>query len=77
MGSPPTHVWAATLADLHAKLSAGLKKSWPSGGMCPLCPPPLALDTLVVMGVIRNNEWPFSECINVLCVLEIFWDLAC
>ena len=42
----PTHVRAATLADIcacmrsNAKLSAGLKRSRLRGGTCPLCPAP-------------------------------------
>ena len=64
MGSPPTHVRAATLGDLrarmrsNAKLSAGLKRSSVRvGGHVPPVPgPTLALDLLVVMAVIRNNE---------------------
>ena len=63
MGSPPTHVRAATLADLrarmrsNAKLSAGLKRSGLREGYVPPVPgAPLALDPPVVMAVIRNNE---------------------
>ena len=63
MGSPRTHVWAATLADIrarmqsNAKLSAGQKRSRLRGGHVPPVPDsPLALDPLVVMAVIRNNE---------------------
>ena len=64
MGSPHTHARAATLADIrarmrsNAKLSTGLKRSVPvKGGHVPPVPgSPLALDPLVVMGVIRNNE---------------------
>ena len=42
--------------------------------MPPVPGSPLALDPLVVMqmAVIRNNEWAFGECINVLCVLANF-----
>ena len=64
MGSPPTHVQAATLADIrvrmqsNAKLSAGLKGSRLRGvGYVPPVPgSPLALDPLVVMAIICNNE---------------------
>ena len=80
-----THTHTHTNTHTHAyahitytKLSAGLKRSQLGGGTCPMCPArlPLALDPLVVMAVIRNNEWPFSECINVLmCIGKYFGTL--
>ena len=63
VGSPPTHVRAAILADIcvrmrsNTKLSAGLKRSRLRGGhVPPVLGSPLALDPLVVMAVISNNE---------------------
>ena len=29
------------------------------------------------LATIHSNKWPFSECINVLCILAKFWDLEC
>ena len=62
----------------NAKLSAGLKRSLLRGGHVPPVPGfPLALDPLVVMAVIRNNEWLFSECINecAMCIGKFFGTL--
>ena len=66
MGSPRTHVWAATLADIRARMRSNAKlierraKKVPAKGghvpPVPDSPRPLALDPLVVMVVIRNNE---------------------
>ena len=85
MGSPPTHVRAATLADIlvcmrsNAKLSAGLKRSRLRGGHVPPVPgSPLSLDPLVVMAVIRNKTSDRSASVLMYYVYwQIFRDLAC
>ena len=84
MGSPCTHLSAATLADIrarmrsNAKLSAGLKRSRLRGGHVPPVPgSSLALDPLVVMAVIRNNSDRSVSVLMYYVYWQIFRDLAC
>ena len=75
MGSPPTHVRAAALADLcarmrsDARLSVGLKRSWlRGGGHVPPVPPLGSASDEVKITVEASGCNQFMESVDVVTV---------